>query len=91
MSEITYETTETGDINAWYINGFEARLHGYIWLHDDGVSVGVSGISNKDIPFGRDATLTLAINRPAYRAEIIETAKAELTRQFLATNPAREG
>lgn len=91
MTDITFSTTETGDLNARYTNGYGANLHGYIWLGTDAATVGVTGISSKSLPYGREAAATLAINNAAYRAKIVETAKAELTRQFLATNPAREG
>lgn len=86
--EVRYETTPTGDINAYYLNSFGADLHGYIWLGTDEATVGVTGVSSKTLPFGKRAANELAINHAAYRAKVIETAKAELARQFVATDAA---
>ena len=90
-TDITFTATETGDINAYYTNGYGAKLHGYVWLGADEATVGITGVSSKTLPYGRKAAIDLAINNPAYRAKVVEAAKAELTSQFLATNPTSEG
>ncbi len=85
--QIRYAPKADGDIDAYYINSYGADLHGFIRLGTDDVTVGVTGISSKTLPFGKQAVADLAINHPTYRAKIIETAKAELARQFAATDP----
>lgn len=76
MTDITFSTTETGDLNAYYTNGYGATLHGYIWLGTDDATVGVTGISSKSIPYDRQAIAALAINDTAYRTKIVEIGPA---------------
>jgi hypothetical protein len=86
MSNIEFLTKADGDVDAYYTNAHGARLHGYIWLLPEEAAVGVTGVGGTSLRFGKRAIADMAINDPAYRTKVVETAKIELTRQFEATD-----
>ena len=82
MTNVRYVEAENGDVDAYCVMPRGHELHGRILLTLDGASVGITGVKIVDLPFGQRAREDSAINAPAYRAKVIETAKHRLEAMF---------